>query len=272
MGEKKIKNVNWKNILQNEAKLRGYSQRTIDAYVYHVNRFIQSGKSAREFLLELINQKKATETVRGAGFAVKFYLKCMNERDTGIDEIINHIPNMKRGKKLPVILAKEEIESMIESTNNLNHRTIMLIGYGAGLRASEICSLRWSDIDFKRNLIHVKQAKGKKDRIVMLSTKVKKALRSLSKEQEGLVLVTTRGMKYTLRTIQMIIQNAAKKAGIRKKVTPHTLRHSFATHLLENGTDIRYIKDLLGHADVRTTLIYTKVSNKDLARIKSPLD
>ncbi|MBT3406651.1 tyrosine-type recombinase/integrase [Candidatus Woesearchaeota archaeon] len=137
---------------------------------------------------------------------------------------------------------------------------------------SEVINLKWNDIDFKRNIIHIKQAKGKKDRIVMLSPKLKKGLQSLSENKEGLVFKTTRKGKYTTRTIQMIIQNAAKKAGIKKKVSPHTLRHSFATHLLEKGTDIRYIRDLLGHSNISTTLIYTKVSNKDLSKIKSPLD
>ncbi len=123
-----------------------------------------------------------------------------------------------------------------------------------------------------RNLIHLKRAKGKKDRIVMLSLEVKESLLNLTTNKQNNVFLTNRGGKYSQRTIQKIIENAAKKAGIRKKVTPHTLRHSFATHLLENGTDIRYIRDLLGHSSISTTLIYTKVSNKDVSKIKSPLD
>ena len=132
--------------------------------------------------------------------------------------------------------------------------------------------MKWEDIDFNRNLIHLKRAKGKKDRIVMLSQKVKEGLESLSQEKQGYVFQTNRNGKYTQRTIQKIIEHTAKKAGINKKITPHTLRHSFATHLLENGTDLRYIRDLLGHSDISTTLIYTKVSNKDISKIKSPLD
>ena len=271
MDEKKVNRIDWKNILQNEAKLRGYSKRTIDAYTHYVDKFLLSRKSPREFLLELIAKKKATETVRSATFAIKFYYQSINEK-LEVKNILNQIPNMKREKKLPIVLAKEDIEKMIYSTKNLNHRLIILVGYGAGLRASEITNLKWSDIDFKRNTIHVKGAKGKKDRILMLSTKVKKAMRSFVVQQKGFVFETNRGNKYSLRTIQTIIQNAAKKVGIKQNVTPHTLRHSFATHLLEQGTDLRYIKDLLGHSDIRTTLVYTKVSNKDLAKIKSPLD
>ena len=140
------------------------------------------------------------------------------------------------------------------------------------MRISEIINLRWQDIDFDRNIIHIKKGKGKKDRIVMLSKKVKETLLTLNADNHKPVLVTNRGGKYTQRTIQKIIENAAKKAKIKKKITPHTLRHSFATHLLEKGTDIRYIKDLLGHKDIKTTLIYTKVSSKDISKIKSPLD
>ncbi|MBI5393248.1 tyrosine-type recombinase/integrase [Candidatus Woesearchaeota archaeon] len=175
-------------------------------------------------------------------------------------------------KKLPIILSKEEIEKLISVAKNVNHRLIIQIGYSSGLRISEIINLQWQDIDFNRNLIHLKRAKGKKDRIVMLSLKVKENLMDLTSDKQGHVFLTNRNGKYTQRTIQKIIENAAMKAGIRKKITPHTLRHTFATHLLENGTDLKYIRDLLGHSDISTTLIYTKVFNKDICKIKSPID
>lgn len=262
----------WKKLIENEAKLRGYSQRTIDSYIFHVAKFIESGKSPKDFLLSRINSNKADETIRSAGFAIKFYLKIIKKDFPELKEILKQLPNVKREKKIPIILSKEEILKMIQSTTNLNHRLIIQLGYSAGLRASEIINLKWEDIDFKRNIIHIKKSKGKKDRIVMLSPKVKKGLLSLSLQKEKQVLKTNRGTRYTLRTIEQVIQNTAKKAGINKKATPHILRHSFATHLLEKGTDIRYIKDLLGHSNISTTLIYTKVSNKNLTKIKSPLD
>jgi integrase/recombinase XerD len=171
-----------------------------------------------------------------------------------------------------VVLSKEEIERIICVTKNLNHRLIIQIGYSSGLRVSEIINLKWCDIYFDRNLIHLKRAKGKKDRIVMLSLKVKESLMNLTFDKNGYLFLTNRNGKYTQRTIQKIIVNAAMKASILKRITPHTLRHSFATHLLENGTDIRYIRDLLGHSDISTTLIYTKVSNKNIRNIVSPLD
>lgn len=255
-----------------ECKLKGYSKKTIDNYLYHIKRFVSSAKPPRGFLLALIEKGCSDETVRSACFAIKFYLNTVKKDSSNIQDILNNLPNIKREKKLPVILSKEEIESLITSTKNINHRLIIQMAYSAGLRNSEIINLQWQDIDFDRNIIHLKIAKGKKDRIVMLSLKVKNSLMNLTQNKKGYVFLTNRESKYTQRTIQKIIENTAKKAGINKKITPHTLRHSFATHLLENGTDIRYIRDLLGHSDIRTTLIYTKVSNKNLCKIKSPLD
>jgi site-specific recombinase XerD len=259
-------------VVVQECRLKGYSQKTIDNYLHHIKKFVSSGKSPRDFLLGLIAKDNSGETLRSAGFAIKFYLKTIKKDNSEIQEILINLPNFKREKKLPVILSKEEIEMLISATKNINHRLIIQIGYSAGLRVSEIINLKWQDIDFDRNLIHLKRAKGKKDRIVMLSLKVKDGLMNLTPKKEGYVFLTNRDGKYTQRTIQKIIENAATKVGIRKSITPHTLRHSFATHLLENGTDIRYIRDLLGHSDISTTLIYTKVSNKNIRNIKSPLD
>ena len=266
------KKTDWKKIVEDECKLKGYSNKTKDSYIYHIGKYLDSKKSARDYLLLLINSNKSDETVRATGFAIKFYLKMLKRGSHEIDTVLQDLPNVKREKKLPVILSREEIDRMIFTTNNLNHRLIIQVGYSAGLRSSEIINLNWSDIDFDRGIIHIKRAKGKKDRVVILSSKVKGGLLDLKENRQGYVFITTRGNKYTQRTIQKIIENTAKKAGIKKKISPHTLRHSFATHLLERGTDIRYIRDLLGHSDISTTLIYTKVSNRDISKIKSPLD
>jgi len=264
--------ISWQSKIEEEGKLRGYSIKTTQSYIHQVNLFLKSGKTPRQYLLGLIENKKADGTVRSAGFAIKFYLKLIYKENRNVKEILNRIPNLKKGNKLPEILSKGEIERMIDSTKNLNHRLIIELAYSSGLRLSEIINLRWKDIDFERNLIHLKNAKGKKDRIVMLSDRVKQNLQHLELKKEGHVFKTNRSKKYTGRTIQMLVKNAAKKAGIKKKVSPHSLRHAFATHLLEKGIDIRYIKDLLGHANISTTLIYTKVSNRDISKIKSPLD
>lgn len=260
------------NLVVEECRLRGYSQSTIDVYSHHVKKFLLSGLSPRDFLLSLIRTGACDESVRSACFAIKFYLRISGNPADELEKILNDLPNVKREKRLPVILSKEEVERLVFVTKNLNHRLIILVGYSAGLRVSEIINLKWEDVDFDRNLIHVKRAKGKKDRVVMLSLKVKDALKSLSSVKQGYVFLTNRGSKYTQRCVQRILENSARKAGLRKKVTPHTLRHSFATHLLEKGVDIRIIKDLLGHSSISTTLVYTKVSNKTICNVKSPLD
>lgn len=263
--------MNIEELITQECKLRGYSSKTIRNYVHHIKKFEESGKTPRNFLLYLIEKKKSDETIRSAGFAIKFYLQILKKNNTSIENTLKNLPNLKREKKLPVILSKNEIERMVKVTKNINHRLIILIGYSAGLRLSEIINLKWQDIDFEREIIHIHQSKGKKDRIVMLSKRVKQELEMIE-QTASYVCISNRGKKYTERTIQEIITTAANKANIRKRVTPHTLRHSFATHLLEAGTDLRYIKNLLGHSDISTTLIYTKVSKRDISKIKSPID
>jgi len=269
---KALFDANWKELLLNELKLKGYSKKTVSAYVFHVSKFIESGLNPREFLLKLINKGKSKETVRVTGFAIKFYLSIKSKQNKEINNIIEKIPNLKRDKKLPIILSKKEIENMIISTKNFGHRTMIILMYSSGMRASEIINLKWPDIDFNRNIIHIKLAKGNKDRIVMLSPKIKKNLIRLDIEKKGHVFKTNRNNKYSLRTIELIVKKAAEKAGIKKKVTPHSLRHSFATHLLEHGIDTRYIQKLLGHSNVRTTMVYTNVSKRDISKIKSPID
>ncbi len=265
--ERSLKSGDWKKLVEDEAKLRGYSHKTIQAYLFHIRKFLDSGLGPRDYLSGLIEMGHKDDSVRVAGFAVKFFLRLKGE-----ERALNDLPNVKREKRLPVVLSKREIEAMIMSTRNLNHRLIIQTAYSAGLRLGEIISLKWEDVDFSRNVIHLKRAKGKKDRVVMLSPKVKKGLRSLDAEKRGHVFRTSRGSRYTARSIQGIVRQAAEKAGIKKRVTPHTLRHSFAAHLLERGIDIRHIQGLLGHSDIHTTMVYTRVSDKDILRIKSPLD
>lgn len=257
-------------MIENECKLKGYSKKTIKNYIFHVNKYLQSKKQPREYILNLINKKYSDETIRSVCFAIKFYLKILKKDNLEIKLILENLPNVKREKKLPVILSKDEINKLILVTKNINHRLIIQLGYSSGLRISEIINLKWQDIDFYRNLIHIKKAKGKKDRIVMLSLKVKDSLMNFTNNKEGYVFLTNRNNKFTQRTIQKIVENASIKANLNKKISPHSLRHSFATHLLENGTDIRFIRDLLGHSDIKTTLIYTKISN--IYKIKSPFD
>ena len=204
--------------------------------------------------------------MRSVYFALKFfYENVLNER---FDE---KLPLAKSKQKLPVVLSRSEIQRLFEVTTNIKHKVVLALLYYAGLRLSEVRNLRWQDIDFEREVIHLKTAKGEKERVIFLHKNLEKLLDMYGIRRSGLILTSERGRKYNERTIQQIVKNAARKAGIRKKVTPHTLRHSFATHLLEAGADIRYIQQLLGHKSLRTTQIYTHIANRDIKRLANLL-
>jgi site-specific recombinase XerD len=181
---------------------------------------------------------------------------------------------MKRPKILPVVLSKEEISRLIRATPNLKHKTILLMTYSAGLRLAELLNLKIADIDSKSLKIHVVQGKGKKDRYLPLSEKTLDLLRQYVKQYKPAeyLIEGVRGGRYSDKSVQSVMKQALKRAGIRKKATVHTLRHSFATHLLDEGTDIRFIQELLGHVRLETTQIYTHVSSYSINKIKSPAD
>ncbi|WP_338045907.1 site-specific tyrosine recombinase/integron integrase [Methermicoccus shengliensis] len=247
-----------------ELKLRKYSYRTAKKYRDIVIKFLKSGKTPREFLLSYSN--KSRSTICSVYFALKFfYENVLNEK---FDE---KLPLAKSKHKLPVVLNRREVQKLFEVTTNIKHKVVLALLYYAGLRLSEVRNLKWQDIDFERGLIHIKQAKGEKERVIFLHKNLKDLLINYGIRKSELVLISERDRKYNKRTIQQIVKNAAKKAGIKKKVTPHTLRHSFATHLLETGADIRYIQQLLGHKSLRTTQIYTHVANKDIKKLANLL-
>jgi len=177
------------------------------------------------------------------------------------------LPLTKSKQKLPIVLNRSEVQKLFEVTTNIKHKVVLGLLYYAGLRLSEVRNLRWQDIDFEREIIHIKQTKGENERVVFLHRRLKEILMDYGIRKSGLVLISERGKRYNERTIQQIVKNMARKAGIKKKVTPHTLRHSFATHLLEAGADIRYIQQLLGHKSLRTTQIYTHVANRDIKKL-----
>jgi site-specific recombinase XerD len=172
-------------------------------------------------------------------------------------------------------LSVGEVERFIARVSNRKHLAIIMVAYSAGLRVGEVVRLKISDIDPERMMIHVRAGKGKKDRYTILSSLALEVMRDYAyyyKPSKWLFPGGREGRHLTERSVQKVVERAAAKAGIRKHVTTHTLRHSFATHLLENGTDLRYIQELLGHKSARTTQIYTHVTRRDLARIVSPLD
>lgn len=170
-------------------------------------------------------------------------------------------------------MSRQEIKNIIDSIKNLKHKLIISLTYGAGLRISETVNLKVKDINLQELTIHLKNANGKKDRITIFPEKIKKNLQilMLSKNPNDYVFISERDGKLSERTLQKIFEKALKNAKVKKKATFHSLRHSFATHLLENGVDVRYVQELLGHQNIRTTQIYTKVTNPTIKNIKSPL-
>jgi site-specific recombinase XerD len=188
---------------------------------------------------------------------------------------IGNIPRPLNEKKLPVVLNRGEVLGLIAAAENLKHRTLLMLTYSAGLRVGEAVKLKIADIDSQRKLIHLHSTKGKKDRYTLLSDVTLVYLRRYYKAYtpKEYLFEGAEGRRHlSERTAQTVFHNAAMKAGIVKSVSIHTLRHSFATHLLEGGTDLRYIQELLGHASSKTTEIYTHVTQKTLGRIVNPLD
>lgn len=203
--------------------------------------------------------------------AIKLYFKTIEEKAIEIDKI--HRP--KREKVLPNVLSKEEVKQILQAHTNLKHKVMLSLIYSCGLRCGELIALKPIHIDSKRNIILIKNAKGKKDRIVPLSIKILEMLREYYKIHKPKVYLfegQVPGQMYDARSLQQVLKQALLKAGITKPVTLHWLRHSYATHLLESGTDLRYIQELLGHNSSKTTEIYTHVSTKSLQQIKSPFD
>lgn len=181
----------------------------------------------------------------------------------------------RKGQYLPVILSRQEIDRMLGSVSNTKHLCMLYTLYGAGLRLGELLGLRVEDVLWDRMQMLVKGGKGKKDRMVMLSDTLKQLLERYFDEYQPeywLFEGVKSGVAYSPRSVQNIVKQAAKNAGVRKKVTPHTLRHCFATHLMDGGLDSRFIQELLGHKDIKTTLIYTHVTNRSMSQITSPLD
>jgi integrase/recombinase XerD len=171
------------------------------------------------------------------------------------------------------VLTKEEVKKLVNSTNNFKHKLILKILYGCGVRVSEVIKINSNDVKYEEKLIHIRLAKGRKDRYVGIPESISEELKKFIDIQESNVLFpSNRGGILSVKTIQEIVKQSAKKAGINKRVHPHMLRHSFATHLLEAGTDLRLIQKLLGHSDIKTTQIYLSVSTQMIKNIKSPLD
>lgn len=259
-----------------------YSKSTIKTYCDVLRVFFTFHKtiSIQHITMQNIIQFN-TEYIIGRGLSISYQNQFVNAlklfyliiRNTNI--IIENIARPRREYRLPNVLSKEEVKILLNTIRNLKHRTMLCLLYSCGLRSGELLNLQPTDIDSKRNIILIKKSKGKKDRIVPLSPKILEMLREYYryyKPKTYLFEGQNIGEQYDSRSLQLVLKQAVKKAGIHKPVTLHWLRHSYATHLLESGTDLRYIQELLGHNSSRTTEIYTHVSTKNIQQIKSPFD
>jgi integrase/recombinase XerD len=262
--------------------LKSYSPSTIKTYTNEIGVFLRTIhkhkadtftiQRVKDYLQYCAETLRLTEnTLHSRMNALKFYYEQVLKRDKFFWEI----PRPKKAIQLPKVLSKEEMIRLLKAIENLKHKTMIMLGYACGLRVSEITGLETKDLDEDRRLLLICRAKGKKDRIVSLSPVMLVMLREYRTKytpEKYLFEGQTKGTAYSSRSLQLIIDTAKNKAGITKTGSMHMLRHSFATHLLEKGTDVVFIQKLLGHNDLKTTLRYLHVTNKDLINILSPLE
>lgn len=258
-----------------------YSKSTIKTYTSYFSQFQEyftnqdlnsiSVEQINSYITGLIDYQNISPSQQNQRInAIKFYY----EKVLGREKAYYKVERPRKERKLPTILTKGEVHKLINQLDNLKHKCILTTIYSAGLRRSELINLKVEDIDSKRKLIKIRAAKGKKDRYTLLSDKLIKLLRLYYRAYwpREWLFEGQNGGQYSATSVAKIIKTAVNKAGIHKHVTPHSLRHSFATHLLEQGTNLRYIQEILGHEDPKTTQIYTQVATKEISNIRSPLD
>jgi len=272
-----MENNNTLATLARELRFRNYSPRTIKAYLHYNEELLRfAAKDPREIngedvknYLDFVARDSSASTVSVAYNAVHFYYQQIWKRSFFV-----HIKQPRQAKHLPVVLSREEARRITMVLKNPKHTCIVSLLYATGMRVGEIVRVKMRDIDLDRMVLRIFQGKGKKDRMTMIPKALDTILRSQQKlkQPDDFLFTNGRGGRLTETTIQKIVSSAAQQAGISKNVTPHTLRHSFATHLLEAGTDIRYIQELLGHVKLETTQIYTHVAVSNIQGIVSPLD
>lgn len=267
----------FKEILQ----LKRYSNQTIDSYlsnlklaqVFFNNKSFLSinEKEWFNYVFHLVNTKKITaSTQRQIVGSINLFYKEMYNKSLNL----NQLSVSQRENKLPPVLSAKEVKIILTHTHNIKHKALLSLLYGSGLRIGELLELRLSDIDSERMTVRVNQGKGKKDRLTILSHNVLKVLRKyfIEYKPKDYLFEGQNGGKYSASSARNILKQSMKRAKINNSATLHTLRHSFATHLLENGVGIAHIQKLLGHHNIKTTLIYTHIANDSLMSIKSPLD
>lgn len=270
--------------VRREMRLRNYSHKTIKSYISCLRSFVKyfSPKHPRTFTEDdikkyllhlLVDGKMSASSVNQVFNALRFLYVDLYKKPF----VIGSIRRPMKEKKLPDVLNEEEVMRIFNAVSNLKHRSMLMLAYASGLRVSELVQLRIEDIDGQRNLIHIRDAKGRKDRYTIFPQSLRAQLATYWKTYK----LDTKGWLFpgdnldkhlAARSIQAVLTRAIRASGITKPVSMHSLRHSFATHLLEHGTDLRYIQALLGHQSVRTTEVYTHVSAKGIGQVRSPLD
>lgn len=271
-----IKKIQFKN-LEQDLRIRNYSQKTIKSYLYYnqdFSNYVNRGpRTVREIdirnYLEKLSKNKSSQTVSLALNALKYYYKKFYKRS-----FFTNIKHPKKESKLPVVLSKNEVKKLLAIVNNVKHKLLLGLMYSAGLRVSEVVKLKVKDLDFDNQVLYVRGGKGKKDRQTLLSELMKPVLQKYSQDKgaDNYLFERLGGGKLSTRSVQKVFHTMLKESGIKKEATCHSLRHSFATHLLECGVDIRYIQELLGHKRLETTQVYTKVTSGNLKGIESPLE
>jgi len=272
--------VDWKFSVGKECKRRNYSDKTVKTYIFCIERFLKfssrsldkiSKKDVRLFLENLSEKERSGSTMNVYHMAIRFLFEDVLDKRIRIDIKYSKVP-----EKIPIVLTKDEAGKLFSSIENQKYKLMVELLYSSGMRVSELVNLSVKDLDLENSYGWVRRGKGGKDRLFIIAESLKQKIFKLISEEnispESPLFCTNRKTKYTTRTIQQILKKASRKSRIGKKVNPHALRHSFATHLIENGYSVTEVQDLLGHKSPETTLIYLHAAAPTLIKVKSPLD
>jgi integrase/recombinase XerD len=266
--------------VRKECNRRRFSHKTTKTYLYGIHRFLDftgkdlgkiSKKDVRLFLEHLSEKGLAGNTLNTYHMAIRFFLVDVLDKKIWVD-----IKYSKTPQRLPTVLSKGEVKRLFEAINNEKHRLMVEVMYSAGLRVSEIVNLRVRNLEIDKGYGFVRAGKGNKDRLFILSDKLRGSVEKLIDDEnlkrDGLLFNSNRSRKYHVKSLQLIVKKACKNAGIDKRVSCHTLRHSFATHLIENGYDVSQVQSLLGHKSPETTMVYVYMASPNMINIKSPIE
>ena len=272
--------IDWKSSLEKECKRRNYSPRTVQTYSYCISRFLEftnktldkiSKKDVSIFLENLSAKERSGNTMNVYHMAIRFLFQGVLDKKMWINIRYSKVP-----EKIPVVLSKNDISRLFSSIENQKHKLMIEFLYSSGLRVSELVNLLVKDLDIKNSYGWVRRGKGNKDRLFIIAESLKDKVTDLIEKesllQENNLFLTNRKTKYSVRSIQQILKKASRKSRIGKKVNPHALRHSFATHLIENGYSVSEVQSLLGHKSPETTFVYLHTAAPTLIKVKSPLD